>query len=158
MRVLLTSPEVGERGPSGREERSKDKQGPPRTYETSHLSSAHTFLFFLESQNRALPPTVSSDAWVRDTRGHTHTPLSLRELSLRSSRKPRKLGNEPEPAETAVAGGEERSREARSPRFTRGHPAPTPPCKPGGAARRHTPGACRLRAGGKSTVSAPEPA
>lgn len=72
----LTSPEVGRGDHLGGRREAKTEQGPPRTFATSHFSrdsELRTLSFFLESRNQALPPTLSGDAWVRDTRGHTRT-------------------------------------------------------------------------------------
>lgn len=70
----LRTPEVGRGDHLGGRREAKIEQGPPRTYATSHLSSAHTFLF-LKSRNR-LCHRHSRAMSGSGTRTHTHAPFS----------------------------------------------------------------------------------
>ena len=108
--TFFNEPWSGERGPSGREERSKDRTGATEDIRDftffPGLWAPHTFLFFGVTESGSAADTLGRCLGQGHAGTHTHTPahtpLSLREQSLRSSRKPRKLGDEPEPAEMVV--------------------------------------------------------
>lgn len=78
MGVLLRTPEVGRGDHLGGRREAKIEQGPPMTYATSHLSSAHTFLFFEVTESGSATDTLGRclGQGHAGTHTRTHAPFS----------------------------------------------------------------------------------